>query len=73
MANEADVFYTLHYFPFSLYSLMIRFGLSLGQQVNPKTAPKIEIKLVNLHREEHLSETFLTSINPKGQVSSSTL
>ncbi|EHK22447.1 uncharacterized protein TRIVIDRAFT_17565 [Trichoderma virens Gv29-8] len=67
MAAENDV-YTLHYFPFSLYSLMVRFGLVLGRRLNPETAPKVEIKLVNLHREENFSELYLTSVNSRGQV-----
>lgn len=67
MAAESD-FYTLHYFPFSLYSLMIRFGLVLGRRLNSDTAPKVHIKLVNLHREENLSEEYLTLVNSRGQV-----
>lgn len=61
--------YTLHYFPFSLYSLMVRFAFVLGETLNPDTAPKVEIKLVNLHREENFSETYLTTGNRKGEVS----
>lgn len=68
MAAENDV-YTLHYFPFSLYSLMVRFALVVGRRLNPETAPKVEIKLVNLHREENFSEQYLTLVNSKGQVS----
>ncbi|KAH7158063.1 hypothetical protein B0J13DRAFT_618105 [Dactylonectria estremocensis] len=60
--------YTLHYFPFSLYSLMVRFGFVLGESLNPNTAPKLKIRLVNLHREDHLSEPYLTLVNVKGQV-----
>ncbi|KAL6880982.1 hypothetical protein J3F83DRAFT_20242 [Trichoderma novae-zelandiae] len=67
MAAGNDI-YTLHYFPFSLYSLMIRFGLALGRRLNPKTAPQVEIKLVNLHREENFSEEYLTLVNTRGQV-----
>lgn len=58
MAAENDV-YVLHYFQFSLYSLMVRFGLVLGRRLNPETAPKVEIRLVNLHREENYSELYL--------------
>ncbi|KAL7947679.1 hypothetical protein V8C42DRAFT_315221 [Trichoderma barbatum] len=67
MAAETDV-YTLHYFPFSLYSLMVRFGLVLGRRLNAETAPTVEIKLVNLHREENFSELYLTLVNSRGQV-----
>ena len=69
MADEAPPVYTLHYFPFSLYSLMSRFAFVLGQALNPETAPRLEVKMVNLHREENYSERYLTQVNPKGQVS----
>lgn len=62
--------YTLHYFPFSLYSLMVRFGFVLGESLNPNTAPKLKVRLVNLHRGDHLSEPYLTLVNTKGQVHS---
>ncbi|GJN81228.1 hypothetical protein PLIIFM63780_004760 [Purpureocillium lilacinum] len=68
MADEAPPVYTLHYFPFSLYSLMSRFAFVLGQALNPETAPRLEVKMVNLHREENYSERYLTQVNPKGQV-----
>ncbi|KAH7019970.1 hypothetical protein EDB80DRAFT_212466 [Ilyonectria destructans] len=60
--------YTLHYFPFSLYSLMVRFGFVLGESLNPNTAPKLKVRLVNLHRGDHLSEPYLTLVNTKAQV-----
>lgn len=66
-AGNQDV-YTLHYFPFSVYSLMVRFGLVLGRRLNPATAPNVEVKLVNLHREENLSEDYLAMVNPRGLV-----
>jgi hypothetical protein len=59
--------FTLHYFPFSLYSLMVRFGLTLGQKLNPETAPRVQVKLVDLQQEDNLSESYL-SVNSKGQV-----
>ncbi|POR38766.1 Thioredoxin-like protein [Tolypocladium paradoxum] len=68
MADKTPPVYTLHYFPFSLYSLMARFGFVLGQTLNPETAPKLEIRLVNLHRDENFSEPYLTRVNKKGQV-----
>lgn len=68
MAAESDV-YVLHYFPFSLYSLMVRFALVIGRRLNLETAPNVEIKLVNMHREENFSEEYLTLVNSKGQVS----
>lgn len=62
--------YTLHYFPFSLYSLAARMAFVIGQALNPATAPDVKIKLVNLQQEENLSEEYLVEVNRKGQVSS---
>ncbi|UNI24373.1 hypothetical protein JDV02_010124 [Purpureocillium takamizusanense] len=68
MADNNPPVYTLHYFPFSLYALMSRFAFVLGQALNPETAPRLEVKLVNLHQEENYSESYLTQVNSKGQV-----
>ncbi|KAK2608696.1 hypothetical protein QQS21_002807 [Conoideocrella luteorostrata] len=69
MANQdKPPVYTFHFFPFSLYSLMVRFGFVLGDHLNPGTAPTILIRLVNLQTKENLSEPYLTRISPKGQV-----
>lgn len=68
MPDETPPAYTLHYFPFSLYSLMSRFAFVLGQALNPETAPRLQVKMVNLHREENYSESYLTHVNHKGQV-----
>lgn len=59
--------YTLHYFPFSFYSIIARFACHLGEKLNPATAPRVDVRLVNLHREENLSEDYL-ALNFKGQV-----
>ncbi|EQL01995.1 hypothetical protein G6O67_008350 [Ophiocordyceps sinensis] len=68
MSDESQPVYTLHYFPFSLYSLMARFGFVLGQALSRESAPKLEVRLINLHRGEHLSEPYLTQVTCKGQV-----
>lgn len=62
--------FTLYVFPFSLYSIMARFTISLGSHYHegPQGLPKIDHKLVNLHRDENLEEWYLTTVNPKGQV-----
>lgn len=60
--------YTLHYFPFSLYSIMARFALKLGKQLNSDNAPRVELKFVNLHVHDNLSEEYLTTVNSRGQV-----
>lgn len=60
--------YTLYYFPFSLYSILVRFAIELGYSMNPKSSPNVRLRLVNLYREENLSEEYL-KVNQKGQVS----
>ena len=62
--------YCLHVFPFSLYSIMARMTLAFGQAAVPAVANplSVKLKLVNLHREENISEAYLTKFNAKGQV-----
>lgn len=62
--------FTLCVFPFSLYSIMARFAIALGNQYHqgPNGVPNIIHKLINLHRDENLEERFLTEINSNGQV-----
>lgn len=68
VSTATDAVYTLHYFTFSLYSLMARFGLALGRQLNPETAPRITLQFVNTADDDNLSEHYLTQVNPRGQV-----
>lgn len=58
---------TLYYYPFSLYSIIVRFAIELGRSINPEKTPEVELRLVNLQEGEHLTEDFLT-LNAKGQV-----
>ncbi len=64
--NGSD--YTLHYFTFSLYSLMVRFALGLGRQLNSENAPNVQLRFVNLQAQENLGEAYLTTVNSRGQV-----
>jgi hypothetical protein len=60
---------TLYYFPFSLYSIMARLTLALGVKSGEPTKPvTVQLRLLNLHRDENLEEWFLLTMNPKGQV-----
>ncbi|KJZ75799.1 hypothetical protein HIM_04956 [Hirsutella minnesotensis 3608] len=68
MTDDSRAVYTLHYFPFSLYSLMARFAFVLGRELNPATAPTLEIRLVSTLNQDNLSEAYLTQVNKKGQV-----
>lgn len=66
----SDLHFTLYVFPFSLYSIIARFTISLASHYHegPQGLPKITHKLVNLHRDENLEEWYLITINPQGQV-----
>lgn len=59
---------TLCYYPFSVYSILVRLAFLLGQQSSPDRAPLLETRLVNLQIDENLEEEYL-SMNSKGQVS----
>ncbi|ROV93170.1 hypothetical protein VMCG_08745 [Cytospora schulzeri] len=68
--NLEGLHFTLYIFPFSLYSIMVRFTISLGShyQEGAQGLPRITHKLVNLHQDENLEEWYLTTVNPEGQV-----
>lgn len=63
--------YTLYIFPFSLYSIMARLTIALGvthpHRPLTRALPSVNLKLLDLHRDENLTEEFL-KLNPKGQV-----
>ena len=56
----------LYYYPFSLYSLMARYSIAL---IPPEMRPPVKETMVDVTRDQHLDEGYLTNINPKGQVS----
>lgn len=47
---------------------MVRFGFEIASSLDPETSPKYQIKLLNLHEDEEVSESYLTEVNSKGQV-----
>ncbi|CAM1502021.1 Fc.00g040050.m01.CDS01 [Cosmosporella sp. VM-42] len=47
---------------------MVRLGFILGDSLNPDTAPRLDLELIDLEREDNLSESYLTLVNSKGQV-----
>jgi hypothetical protein len=57
----------LYYFPFSLYSIMVRAAIAFANRQQPGKLPEIQLRMVNLHVKEHVSEWYL-KINPKGEV-----
>ncbi len=69
-ANKDDSgAYTLHMFPFSLYSIMVMYTYALGKQVSEDHGGVIiSNRVVNLHRDENISEEYLAKINAKGLV-----
>lgn len=62
--------YTLHMFPFSLYSIMVMYTYVLGRdsEQSPATSILLSRRLVNLHRDENIKQDYLLTINPKGLV-----
>ena len=61
--------YTLYHFPWSLFSLTVRYTIALrGEPTSLAGEMKIVEKVVNLQRDENLAEGYLLGINPKGQV-----
>ena len=61
--------YTLYSFPFSLFSLMARYTIALcGPPLSPSRDMPITVQTIDLHADENLSEHYLTSIKPRGQV-----
>ena len=68
-SNQNEQF-ILHYNPFSICSIMVRYTLALrGTPESPETAIMVEEKYVDIYVYEQLSEKFLLQVNPKGQVS----
>lgn len=57
--------YTLHYDPFSICSIMARMTLAFCPGDPSRTFHQ---KHVNIYKNEQLSEPYLTTVNPKGQV-----
>ncbi|KAJ3497129.1 hypothetical protein NLG97_g2140 [Lecanicillium saksenae] len=67
--EDAMEIYTLHMFPFSLYSIMVMYTYVLGKDVSDGLGGvAISNKLVNLHRDENIDEDYLKRVNPKGLV-----
>jgi hypothetical protein len=61
----------LYYFPFSIYSIMVRFTILIAlRDRSPSTRElaKIKYRLVNLHRNETLEEDYILHVNPRGRV-----
>jgi glutathione S-transferase len=60
--------YTLHYNPFSICSTMARVTLAFRKTPTPPDPNTFTENLVDISKDEQLSEEFLTACNPKGQV-----
>jgi glutathione S-transferase len=57
--------YTIHYNPFSICSIMARMTMAFRPD-DPDNV--FHEQLVDIYKYEQLSESFLTTANPKGQV-----
>lgn len=68
--QQLENYFTLLVFPFSLYAIMVRLTVALGQSAYPSSVGELHIqhRLVNLHRDENISQEYLLTVNPKGQV-----
>ena len=61
--------YTLYHFPSSICSIMVRYTLAVrGPPRDEESAMAVAEKIINITRDEQLTEEFLCDINPKGQV-----
>jgi hypothetical protein len=60
--------YTLYHNPFSVHSLMVRYTISLLEYVYRHPVTRITQRIVDQSRNQHLEESFLLKVNPKGQV-----
>jgi hypothetical protein len=61
--------HTLYHFQWSLFSLMARYTIALCGDPAEGVEPLIfDKKVVDLHRDENLSEEYLLNVNPNGQV-----
>jgi glutathione S-transferase len=59
--------YTLYCFPFSAYSIIVRYAFALRGEPKEQSI-EIEEHLINLHKDEEVTEWYLTKVNSKGQV-----
>ena len=66
--GQGNPVHKLYYFPFSLYSIIVRFAAELGHSLNPETSPRIRLQFLDLHEQDNFSEEYL-KISPNGQVS----
>ncbi len=64
-SNDA---YTVHHNPFSVCSIMTRMTLAMRKPTTSPDPNTFHEQLVDIYKDEQLSEPFLTTVNPKGQV-----
>lgn len=57
----------LYFFPFSLYSIFARMTAAFAAQHEPDKVPRIQLRMINLHADEHVAEWYL-KLNPRGEV-----
>src|SRR6266536_361321 len=64
-SNDA---YTVHHNPFSICSIMTRMTLAMRKPTTSPDPNTFHEQLVDIYKDEQLSEPFLTTVYPKGQV-----
>jgi hypothetical protein len=62
--------YTLYYHPYSICSLQVLYTLAIAAANSSEGDPLLEVerRIVDIFNDAQLEETFLTRVNPKGQV-----
>ncbi|KAK6852144.1 thioredoxin-like protein [Apiospora arundinis] len=75
MENTNPVKCTLYCFPFSLYSIMVRYLIQLAKRSADSrdiasSALNMHEQILDLHHDENIDEWYLLTVNRKGQVPS---
>ncbi|KAK8022572.1 hypothetical protein PG993_013339 [Apiospora rasikravindrae] len=78
MEETSNVNCTLYCYPFSLYSIMVRYLIHLAKtysEPHDATSPELRIReqILDLDHDENIAEWYLLNVNRKGQVPAMTI
>lgn len=73
MAELSSVNCTLYCYPFSLYSIMVRYLIQLAKKSGEphdttSSALRIRERALDLDHDENIAEWYILNVNRKGQV-----